>query len=169
MPKVDLTGQRFGMLTVIEHAGTSKNRKALWICKCDCGCITNPLVGSNLTSGATKSCGCMRAEKNKENAKYNSKRFQRLYGIWHGMKQRCYWKDYKQYKDYGGRGITICDEWKDNFEAFLEWALSNGYEEHLTIERINNDWNYCPENCRWATRAEQNRNKRNVRKVCDLV
>lgn len=167
----DMVGQRFGRLTVIEYAGTSKNRKAMWICKCDCGCITEPIIGSNLRDGTAKSCGCFRNEVNSEGAKHNYIIHKRLYGIWHGMKQRCYWENYKQYKDYGGRGIIVCDEWKDDFDAFYEWAIKNGYTNNLTIDRIDNDGNYEPSNCRWATKAAQNRNRRicrNISKVCDL-
>lgn len=157
----DLTGQKFGRLTVIKRIGSNKQREAIWLCKCECG-NEKVVVGSSLRKGQTQSCGCLMKERiKKANTKHGCKGT-KLYECWHHMKERCYLKNFHGYFNYGGRGITMCDEWKNDFITFRDWAISNGYKDGLTIERIDVNGNYCPENCRWITMKEQQRNKRNT-------
>lgn len=165
----DLTGQRFGRLTVLRRGGTTKNRTAAWICKCDCG-NERSICGASLRRGHSKSCGCLRDEIVSNTQATHRKTKTKLYNVWTHMIQRCYNSKHTAYKRYGGRGITVCDEWRSSFLSFQEWAMSTGYDENAafhqcTIDRIDNDKGYSPDNCRWADAATQNRNKSNNRKV----
>lgn len=154
-----MIGKRFGKLTVISAAGRSPRRYILWKCRCDCGRET--IVSShNLRSGNTQSCGCRLRERTRMLNFVTGQYKSRLYRIWTCMKTRCYNPNTPQYKDWGGRGITMCDEWRHNFKSFYDWSMSNGYNEHLSIDRINNDGNYEPSNCKWSTAKEQANNRR---------
>ena len=146
---IDLTGQRFGMYLVVSRAGNIGSQTA-WNCLCDCG-NTRIVQGNNLKSGTSSSCGCRKIKHGQKGT--------RLYDIWRGMKGRCYKPNHKYYARYGGRGITVCEEWKNSSKAFFEWAMANGYEEHLTLDRIDNDKGYYPDNCQWSTKTEQNNNR----------
>lgn len=159
--RMDIVDQTFGRLTVLEFSHTNKHGKSMWKCKCDCG-NERIVAGSHLKNGHTSSCGCTKNEIVGSRYRTHGMRKTRLYRIWLNIKNRCTNPKDEHFKDYGGRGITVCDEWKNNFEAFHEWSMANGYEEHLTIDRIDVNGNYCPENCRWTTQKEQARNKRNT-------
>lgn len=159
----DLTGLRFGRLTVLKQAGRSKDRHILWECICDCG--KTVVVQSNLLKGNhTKSCGCGQKDAVTKHGDCRVKSQSRLYLVWRSMIARCEHPNRKEYVYYGGRGIKVCQEWK-KYITFKEWALANGYDENAdfgdcTIDRINVDGDYEPSNCRWVDMATQNRNKR---------
>nr|DAH22871.1 MAG TPA: hypothetical protein [Caudoviricetes sp.] len=157
-PLADLTGRIFGRLVVVERSGTV-NKHTMWLCRCDCG---SEIIADayNLRAGHTESCGCLQRERTGNANRTHGMTDSRLYTIWQSMKNRCYRKSYHAFHHYGGRGIRICEEWLCSFESFYDWAISHGYNDTLSIDRIDVNGNYCPANCRWATMKEQNMNKR---------
>lgn len=155
----DYSGMRFGKLTVLRLSYVRKGHK-YYTCQCDCGRIKD-ICGSHLATGASRSCGCMVREATIRRNTTHGQSKTRLFSIWSSMRERCSNKNLKAYKWYGGRGITVCPEWNESFENFKDWSMKNGYSESLSIDRINNDGNYEPNNCRWVGAKEQARNSRN--------
>ena len=160
----DISGQRFGRLVVIRREGSSPLGVAKWHCQCDCGkeCVVE---GAKLRKHNTMSCGCLHDDLAAERRTVHGKSSSRLYAVWKSMTQRCNNPNNKNYDIYGGRGITVCDAWQSSFQAFYSWAMANGYDENApagqcTIDRIDNDKGYSPDNCRWVDQKTQNNNKR---------
>lgn len=168
----DLTGRKFGRLTAIEFSHKERNR-IYWKCRCDCGNEVT-IRSDGLKTGHANSCGCYNKEVLR-NAKWNEthgKSKSKIYEIWCNMKNRCYSPNTDEYQNYGSRGIMICSEWlgEHGAENFIKWALENGYDENIefgkrTIDRIDVNGDYCPENCKWPTMKEQGNNKRNNRYI----
>jgi len=153
---LNLQGKKFGKLTVIKRIENKYGHRVAWLCKCDCGNETTTIT-SSLVRGLTTSCGCWRKNANKTHGLTKSP----VYNSFMMMHERCYNPSEKSYHNYGGRGIKICKEWRNNITAFHKWAMVNGYKKGLQIDRIDNDGNYEPSNCRWVTHRQQCNNKRN--------
>lgn len=157
--QINIIGKKFGRLTVLKEVKT-KYKDRYFLCKCECG-NEKIIRGSHLTTNATISCGCYRDEKiTKLNTTHHLSK-SRIYSIYKDIIKRCTNQSHSTYKNYGGRGIIICEEWKNDFLCFYNWAINNGYKEDLTIDRINVNGNYEPDNCRWITKKQQSNNKRN--------
>lgn len=165
---IDLTGQRFGQITVVErtqnHICAGGQHKTAWICLCDCG-NTFVATSGNLRNGHHTSCGCLVADRMSAigKQKKHGESQTRLYRIWAGMKSRCSNPNSTKFSIYGGKGVKVCTKWANSFEKFRDWAMSNGYADDLTIDRIDSNGNYEASNCRWATYSEQNKNRSKYR------
>lgn len=164
MKLCDLTGQRFGRLVVVKRSDRVDRGGAIWECKCDCGAVTH-VYATHLKSGVSKSCGCLGREHRLASKQKHNEAGTRLYRVWACMKTRCYTPSNTSYERYGGRGIRVCDEWRNSYEVFRDWAMANGYDPNAkrgacTLDRIDVDGNYEPNNCRWVSNSEQQRNKR---------
>lgn len=195
MNVIDMTGERCGRLVVVRRSG-SIDGKAAWLCKCDCGNEATA-TGRALRAGVKKSCGCLHSEissatarrtndkygidqsrhvsvnKNKHGDVRPYASYSRLYGVWAKMKQRCNNPHAPNYKNYGARGIRVCDEWLHDFAAFEQWAMTNGYDQdaprgQCTLDRIDPNGNYCPANCRWADPMTQRHNRRDSKEVMSV-
>ena len=160
----DLTGQRFGRLVVARRSDRPYRGGTIWECVCDCGSVVH-VYANHLKSGVTQSCGCLGRERRLASKQTHKEAGTRLYGVWACMKSRCYTHSNTSYERYGGRGIRVCDEWRNSYTDFRDWAMQNGYDPHAkrgacTLDRIDVNGNYEPNNCRWVSNSVQQMNKR---------
>lgn len=163
MPRpLDLIGEKYGRLAVLEKLSERRNKSVVWRCQCDCGNVVDVTTGE-LRSGRHLSCGCYQRERASQAATIHGESRTRLYRIWCAMIKRCENENAEGYENYGGRGISVCEEWRRDYISFRDWAMSHGYSTELTLDRCDVNENYCPENCKWATRFEQMNNTRRTR------
>lgn len=160
----DLSGQKFYRWTILHRI--EKTRPVKCLCKCECGNIRTVFY-ANIKKGLSKSCGCYKSEvtiiRNKTVKRIkHGKKHHPIYAAWLNLRSRCNYKKHKSFHRYGGRGIKLCEGWEE-FIHFYNWSITHGWKEHLTIDRIDNDGNYCPENCQWITKSENSHKKRSKR------
>ncbi len=170
MKMIEMSGERFGLLTVCDRANKSDSSgNVYWNCVCECG-KEIVVSGCHLRSGHTKSCGCFFAEAISNANRVHGQSDTRLHNIWMGMINRCELPTFKNYANYGARGISVCKAWRQDFQSFFDWSVSNGYRNDLSIDRIDNDGNYEPSNCQWVTaKVQANNTRRNVRVEIDGI